>query len=185
MFWRLSDSTLTVHRNAPVWANDRMELTLTYTITRQEVSEWYWRTWRRKLWMYHVFFAVVALWTVIAGRGMWPPDLLTIVYGVLTGICVVLFFIVFPQIMFKPSLRTLTVNESGIETTIGGRSRSVRWDQIKNIEVGPELIAIVRTSGNAFLVPRRAFYSEEQRTDFVSAVQTWQGKAGGSLARQK
>jgi hypothetical protein len=125
MFWRLSDSTLTVHRNAPVWANDRMELTLTYTITRQEVSEWYWRTWRRKLWMYHVFFAVVALWTVIAGRGMWPPDLLTIVYGVLTGICVVLFFIVFPQIMFKPSLRTLTVNESGIETTIGGRSRSV------------------------------------------------------------
>jgi hypothetical protein len=93
----------------------------------------------------------------------------------MAAVAFVAFFITFPQIVFKPQLRKLTDNEDGLATTIGKRSKIFNWESIAAIEDTPEMITIRRTNGNAFLVPRRAFNSERERSDFLAALKALRG----------
>jgi hypothetical protein len=75
-----------------------------------------------------------------------------------------------PQIRFKPSARTLKVDEKGFETVIGRRSGSRRWKDVRSVEESDGTIVITRNNNNAFIVPSRAFASEQERLEFYEAV---------------
>ena len=79
--------------------------------------------------------------------------------------------------MYKPQIRTLTVNEDGIWTVIGSKSGEAKWAEIINIEDTSEHIIIIRKTLNAFIIPRRAFQSDEDRYTFLTTIQVWQQKA--------
>jgi YcxB-like protein len=150
-------------------------ITLTYTSKRSEVWHWYWRSWRKKLWIYHAYCLVMLpVLAVLFLDRHWPPhDYKNVLYGLSAAVAIVGFFIAFPQIVFKPQVRKLTVNEDGIATTIGKKSGTFKWQSIAAIEDTPELIMIRRTNGNALLVPRRAFNSEQEKSDFLAALNTF------------
>lgn len=99
-----------------------------------------------------------------------------VVISLLIALLIVGFFILFPQIMFKPQMRTLTVSKNGIETSIGKMDKHVDWKEINKIENSGETIAIIRKNLNAFLVPRRAFGTEQERNDFLTKVTEWKSR---------
>src|SRR5437588_1071185 len=156
-----------------------MEITLQYTSTRGEVPHWYWRMWRKRLWKIHAGVFAMVLFITIGRDGNWPPhDYHVLMYGLLVASGIVLLLIYFPQLMFKSQLRTLTVNDEGIQTTIGRRSGKRKWPEIGSIEDTPEDIIIInRKTYNAFLVPTRAFQNEKDRNTFLSTIRMRQSKA--------
>lgn len=96
--------------------------TVHYASRRDEIWRWYWRAWRQPagLWRYHVLFGVVFGFVFAAGR---EPDAFRLgrflaVTATITAACVVLFPL-WPQLRFKSALRTLSINEEGIQTTVG------------------------------------------------------------------
>jgi hypothetical protein len=161
-----------------------MDITLQYTSSRQEVWRWYWRKWRRSLWMVHGFFAIVIVFIAFTARSdtfMFTP--LRAVYALLAVAGMEVFFIGFPQLAFKPQGRTFAVNETGIATRIGRRRASINWSSIKSIEDIQGEIIVSRRNGNAFLIPERAFLSQAERTDFLSKINNWHAIACRSLSQ--
>jgi hypothetical protein len=160
-----------------------MDITLQYTSSREEIWRWYWRKWRQSLWMVHAFFVVVLAFLAFTARSdtfTFTP--LRVLYALLAIAAMEAFFIGFPQLAFKPQIRTFTVNETGIETKIGRHSGSVNWSQIKSIEDSQGEIIIARRNGNAFLIPERAFRSQTERTAFLSKINNWHALACQSLS---
>ena len=162
-----------------------MEYTIKYATTRAEISEWYWRLWRKTLWKIHLTFLVLII--IIAGSldGHWPiQDYRYLIFGMLVAAGLFIVFVLFPQMMYKPQIRTVSASEAGIQTSIGSKSESVKWAEIKGIETSSEHIVITaRKTLSAFLIPRRAFQTEDDRARFLEAVQSWQqGRSETSAA---
>ena len=151
-------------------------MTIRYRSSRKEVNEWYWKKWREKFWLYHAVFFVLI---VVISVGRWPPRSSSdVLRGVVIGLLAVLGFIAFPQIMFKAKERILSVNEKGIYTEIGKIKKQIGWHEVSKIEEAPHAILISRKkSGNAFIVPDRAFQSQQEREVFYKAAKDWQSKA--------
>jgi hypothetical protein len=99
-----------------------------------------------------------------------PKFLATMV--VVFAICVAVFP-VWPQIAFKPAVRTLTADPTGIRTSIGKREGSVKWKDVAAIQVRGTEICISGRHGNAFVVPARAFGSEADRLKFLGDIKSW------------
>ncbi|MGJ5036070.1 YcxB family protein [Bradyrhizobium sp. HKCCYLRH3059] len=151
-----------------------MAVTLKYASTRAEVWDWYWRAWRKKLWVLHAYSALFFIALALIWDGHWPPhDYAKLLYGLLAAGVFVVFLVAFPQLMFKPQHRELTASEDGLYTKIGNKSRAWSWREISTIEETPELVTITGKNGNALLIPRRAFDSEEHKRLFAAAVETW------------
>ena len=103
----------------------------------------------------------------------------SVLIGLLVAAAIIASFIAFPQIMFKPEERTLTVSEDGITTRIGKKTGIAKWGEVAEIEDLAQTTAILRKSGNAFLIPRRAFNSENERSDFLTTIRAWQAQKAG------
>lgn len=151
------------------------EITLTYTSTRGEISQWYWRKWKRGYWIVHlILFLIVSSFATGLFTPFVPVDF---IYSALVGLAAVLVLVAFPQLSFKSQARTLTINGEGIKTTIGGRSGAVPWVDIKSIEYTRDEAYLIKRSGNAFIVPRRAFSSSDEQNNFIqTAIKWWQAK---------
>jgi hypothetical protein len=137
-----------------------MPITIQYSSKRREIWNWYWRMWRQKFWKVHIlYFVVAALSFYVASR--------SILASALFGLIVVVLMPLYPQLRFKPDVRTLTIDDEGVTTTIGRKSGSVAWrdiDRVSENESG--YLVIQRKSGNAFIIPPRAFESEPERLRF-------------------
>jgi hypothetical protein len=146
-----------------------MSLQVQYASTRREIWVWYWRVWRARLWKIHavilVLTAVLMMMRVMRGGPGVGADTFLIA-GL--GLLVILWFILHPQILFKPQLRTLTLDERGIVTTIGSRSGQRRWAEISTLSEEPGAIVIQVRTGNAFIVPDRAFPTPAERRAFLA-----------------
>jgi hypothetical protein len=88
-----------------------------------------------------------------------------------------LFFTLYPQVAFKPQERTLIVDESGVKTTIGSKTATRAWREIMEVGDDGEAVVLVVETGNAFIVPARAFRDDAQRQEFLEAVTQWQTEA--------
>ena len=163
----------------PLNAKPMPAITLRYTSARSEVWEWYWILWRKKLWIHHTYYLVCMLVIAISLDGRWPPHKGSVLLGLLIAAVIIASFVAFPQLMFKPEERTLTASEGGIATRIGNKSASLKWEEIAAIQDRQDIIAVVGKSGRAFLIPRRAFSSEKERSDFLTAVKSWQAHNTG------
>ncbi len=145
-----------------------MPMTVEYAIKRGELWQWYWMTWRRRLWRFHLLLLVMvtAVSFLCAPKG--TPTSNIVENAVVFGIAGIGFLIAYPQPLFKAEARRLTLTKEGLDTVIGRRSGKRTWSEIRSIsDEGGYLIFTVK-SGNAFLVPSRAFASGEARTSFVA-----------------
>jgi hypothetical protein len=129
--------------------------------------------------MQHAFYLVCCLVIAVSLDGHLPPHKESVLLGLLMATIIVAFFIAFPQVMFKPEERTLTLSEDGITTRIGKKSGTAKWEEIIEIQDLPQTTVILRKNGNALLIPRRAFNSESERSDCLTAMRTWQAHQAG------
>jgi hypothetical protein len=156
-----------------------MEMTLKYASIREEIARRYWQMWRKTLWKIHAATFIVILLAAILLEGNWPiQDYRYVVYGFVVAAAVIIFFISFPQIMYKPQVRSLTVNEGGIYTVVNLLSDDTSWMDIMSIEDTPEHIVITKKKTlHSLLIPRRAFQNNDERKNFLTASQAWQRQA--------
>jgi hypothetical protein len=90
--------------------------------------------------------------------------------------CVILFPL-WPLWRFKGATRVLSIDKGGFTTTIGARSGERSWQEIAAVEdTGEEILIIVKT-GNAMVVPRRAFANNAARARFLDAARNWHSLA--------
>jgi hypothetical protein len=150
-----------------------MDHTLRYRSTRAEIWRWYWRAWRARLWKIHVLVAGVAAFICAA---TFPGQVTLTHYLVSFGVTfpiVVLFLSLWPQIMFKSKERVLIVGHQGWSTQIGKQSGSRSWAQVATVQTTPNSIVLVGITGNALIIPSRAFTDSASRTQFFQDVQGW------------
>lgn len=179
--------------------SDGQIFTLMYRLERRELMKWYWWAWcqPRGLWSYWlvVWLAVVAVcyFFRVAVHPRAPVDL-ALFLAIAFGICV--FFILYPQIMYKARERVLRATEVGLDTSIGAVSGNRSWKDIASITDRGSYIAItvaggiplgffwLRTfNGNAFIIPNRAFGGSSERLAFLETIRTWHAKHALSFPR--
>ena len=134
---------------------------------------WYWRMWRRQLWKIHLllFATVVILASHLIFDGA-PTSLLGVLLIASIGLVPIVGLVLFPLLKFKPQERTLSIDEQGITTTIGDISKSLPWKDIANVSVNQDNLIIQNRNLNAFIIPQRAFETDEARQGFANFVNT-------------
>ncbi|WP_233841568.1 YcxB family protein [Dyella sp. 2HG41-7] len=152
---------------------------LRYSSSRIEVWRWYWRAWRSKYGWWHLLIAAGITWDTLDSQGgafHLSTFLLRYVWILPT---VVVVMAAWPQIAFKSQERLLDVGPEGWSTRIGKKSGSRTWRMVGSIRSNDEVICIVSTTGNALLIPKRAFQSGLSREAFLTDIRRWHGSAAG------
>ena len=153
-----------------------MPISVQYSSTRHEIYLWYLNMWKKKIWKVHLLIFCVPIFLIALPMvvGKKPVDMETILGSIAAGAALVGAMWAYPLLMFKPSPRTVTADESGIKTSIGKKATSRSWADIGAVNESAEggVIISVR-NGNAIIVPPRAFYSAKIRADFVEAARNW------------
>jgi hypothetical protein len=152
-----------------------MSRSLQYASSRAEVWRTYWRAWVRPngLWVHHVLIgACVAALSSRTGAGHFNPQDFGVHWVLATAACLALLPL-WPQIKFKKAVRSLTVDSSGFQTTIGNLSGSRSWKDIDRIEDTGREILIIGNNGNAMVVPQRAFSDAQDRKLFLQDIRSW------------
>ena len=93
--------------------------------------------------------------------------------GIVWAVATLRVSLVFPQLMFKPGVRSLTINEAGISTTIGSQSAQVLWANIRRIEDVGDRMFVLGKNLNSFVIPSRAFGSASERKEFFEKASAW------------
>ncbi|MBX3595077.1 YcxB family protein [Sphingomonas sp.] len=157
-----------------------MSRTVKYVSRRSEVMRLYWCMWRKGLWKIHflIFSGVVVMASVafFDGAPTSFPGYLSVA-GV--GLLPIAFLALFPLFKFKPQQRTLTIDDEGIQTTIGQLSKHIPWEDVANASTEDENLIIQGRSLNALIIPRRAFESVEAQNEFANVVMNHMAKSGG------
>ena len=154
--------------------------TLQYATTRTELWRWYWRAWASLagLWRLHVLIgATVALgvaWSSGFATLEWWPAARA---GIAATLCCVVLLPLWPQIRFKPQVRTIELDESGYKTSIGRLSGNRRWSAIRSVHDDGNTVVLTTRQGNAMLIPYRAFGDGIDREQFVADVRAWHSRA--------
>jgi hypothetical protein len=155
-------------------------ITIQYSTTRAEIWRWYWRAWARPLglWRYHLLVAgsVFMLIYLLERHGQSALRLAFASGFAALGLALVLFPL-WPQLKFKPQIRTLSVDQQGISTKVGTWHAVIPWRDVERITPGVEAICIEGKNGNAFVVPNRAFTAPQQRVEFEEHVIRWHSAA--------
>jgi hypothetical protein len=82
-------------------------------------------------------------------------------------------FVFFIYLRGKTAERTLTTSELGISTQIGSLKAEIPWTKVKTIQDTDPYVLIVRSNGNAFFIPNRAFNGPDQKAEFIVETRRW------------
>ena len=151
-----------------------MGITIQYSSTRREVWGFYWQLWKRGLWKIHLaIFIAILVFGSFATFGRLPKDAAELATIMVAALIPISLLAAYPMLMFKPQTRVLTVDETGIITTIGRhRNKSVPWAEIAEVQDNGEAVVIQRRNLNAFIVPARAFGSPDEKLSFEEFVKS-------------
>lgn len=152
---------------------DEKIYSLHYRSSRAEVWRWYWRAWRSKYWWWHLLLAAAITWETLAvqsGEFQLSKFLLRFLW---VTPALIALMVAWPQVSFKSQERSLEVGPEGWFTRIDKKSGSRTWRMVGSIRSNGEIISIVSTSGNALLIPKRAFQSDESREAFLEDIRRW------------
>ena len=87
----------------------------------------------------------------------------------------------YPQLRFKPQVRTILLDSDGLRTTIGKKSATRSWRDLKSLDEDDGYLIITGKNGNAFIIPPRAFATPDSRAVFVSFARSFlKGRASGA-----
>ena len=143
-------------------------MTIEYASRRGEIWTWYWRAWRQRLWKSHlrIFLIVVVLADLILYGTASPHLAVPIAIGAIP----VALLTLYPQFRFKPQSRTITVGTSGVTTVVGRKSGKISWKNIRSVTEERGYVVIQGSSGNAFIIPPRAFETPAAQATFVATA---------------
>jgi hypothetical protein len=102
--------------------------------------------------------------------------------GLAVGISVMAILALYPQLRFKPQLRTLVLLPEKITTTIGARSEEYSWSDVGRLEKDGEYLIVGFRSLNAFVVPASAFTNGSSIDQVLSQLTDWRAAASRSAA---
>jgi len=85
------------------------------------------------------------------------------------------FLILWVFLRGKTDERTLSVSDEGIRTQIGSYQGQVPWSKVGAVTDMGQYILILRSTGNAFFIPNRAFNMSEERELFLTSIDRWRG----------
>ena len=145
-----------------------MSIEVTYASHRNEVWRWYWKAWPRRFLPVHAAIAAPVCGLSILMRGATSIEVAA-ARGAIVSVLLIAALIAYPQFIFKPQVRTLTVDRDGVSRRLGSSSERRSWRQISSI-VDDGGYIIMETNGGAFIVPPRAFVSDVDRADFLAFV---------------
>jgi hypothetical protein len=142
-----------------------------YALSRAEVMGWYLKTWVRpsRLMVYRV--VTVAALTGIAWL-LAPPEWRLLAALVLCAAYLGLAF-GYPMLRYKPQTRWLEISAYGVESQIAGLRMRAPWPKVREVRLERHAVAITLKSGNAMLIPRRAFADEAAMAEFYAASRRW------------
>jgi len=156
-------------------------MTIKYTLTRGEIVRSYFRSLGSSpkfLSMILIYsFGLGVLCLAIGGafsRSLRARDAVSVLAWALGA------FLFMPLWLFvrgKTNERTLSISAQGISTEIGSCKGEVPWGKVRLVENAGRHVLIVGATGNAFLIPGRAFGGPEQQAQFVQEVNSFQKKA--------
>ena len=156
-------------------------MTLQYSVKRAELAAWYWHSLRtnpkhRTGWLVCMGSLAIAGFSVAANVG--HASLATAAAAAI-GVAAVgaIFFAGYPQLRYKPEVRILTADSTGLATAIGTRAERYDWAAVDRIRPGPSALLIQMRNANAFIVPDRAFGSAEQRDAFIAECAAYRAAA--------
>lgn len=86
---------------------------------------------------------------------------------------VIVLMAAWPQIAFKSQERVLEVGPEGWSSRIAKKYGSRTWKAVASVQSNDEVISIVSASGNALLIPMRAFQSQSAREAFLLDIRRW------------
>jgi hypothetical protein len=125
------------------------------------------------LWFTHLFFAGVLSISVVQLQHL-PFNAITLLLVFAAALpLTILSFALWPQLAFKNHERVLSVGPDGWSTTIGNRTGSKRWSEISSVQAAQDSIVITSSSGNALVVPDRAFSDPGAVQQFLKDAQAW------------
>ncbi|MFA6114533.1 MAG: YcxB family protein [Sphingomonas sp.] len=143
-------------------------MTIEYASRRGEIWTWYWRAWRQRLWKSHLrIFLIVSVLADLILFGTASPHLAV---PMAIGAIPVALLILYPQIRFKPQTRTITIGTSGVTTVVGRKSGRISWKNIRSVTEERGYVVVEGSSGNAFIIPPRAFDTPETQATFVATA---------------
>lgn len=154
---------------------DEKIYSLRYRSSRVEVWRWYWRAWLSRYGWWHLLLAVAVTGETLAiqdGEFQLSKFLLRFLWVAPT---LVGLMAAWPQVAFKSQERLLEVGPEGWSTSIAKKSGSRTWRMVDSIRSNDEIIFIVSTSGNALLIPKRAFQNGISREAFLADIRHWHG----------
>jgi hypothetical protein len=150
-----------------------MTYNLRYHSSRREIWTWYWRAWKKTLWCTHLVAAAV-LGFVLSGAKLSAVDVSQwFTYAAFVFLAVVTVSVAASQLLFKAEARTLEITPNGWSTTIGKKSGAKSWAQVDIVEEHGGSIVIQGRNGSAFIIPNRAFTSQEQKESFLLDAKRW------------
>jgi hypothetical protein len=159
-----------------VGAADQAAYTLRYRSQRRDIWNWYWQRWRAALWRRWLLIgstgvATFLFFTWLDHRPLVARDL---AFALCFALLVFAFFVVYPQLAFKSQERVLTAGPDGIESSIGEKHGQHTWHDIDSIvDKGDAISIVIKHTGNAFVIPARAFTDMRERTAFLEAITAW------------
>jgi len=143
-------------------------VTIEYTARRGEIWTWYWRAWRQRLWKSHLrIFLIVAVLADLIMFGTASPRL---AFPMAIGAIPVALLILYPQLRFKPQSRTVTIGTSAITTVVARKTGRISWKNIRSVTEERGYVIVQGSSGNAFIIPPRAFDTPDARASFVATA---------------
>ncbi len=83
------------------------------------------------------------------------------------------FIVLWIYLRGKTDERTLSVSEPGISTAIGSLTGQVPWKKVRTVSGMGRYVLIVRSNGNAFFIPSRAFSGPDQQAEFIAECSRW------------
>lgn len=146
--------------------------TVQYATTRAELWRWYWKAWARPYgpWRFHMLIAAAIAATATAvDRSAIDAGRVFVVFMMALLGCLLLLPL-WPQLRFKPYVRTLTIDARGFSTVIGPIFASRSWAEVRSIEQSGDAIVITGINNNAMIVPLRAFASADERLTFYNTA---------------
>jgi membrane protein YdbS with pleckstrin-like domain len=144
-------------------------MTIEYSISRQMLLRWYFRSLVRNprhliSWAY-----IASIFVRVSESTRLSPSTAAIATAAVAAI----FLAIYPQLRYKPQVRTLTVLEDGISSTIKGRSEAYPWSKVAKIEKHDGGLTIGFRNVSAFIVPPSAFRSGAERDELLSQCRKW------------
>jgi hypothetical protein len=156
---------------------EQTTLTVEYALTRREIFRSFLQSMTRSpKFLGTIIFHSIAIGIIILLTRATILRSLTLKDAIIAAAWALGFLIIIPiwtSIRGKTAKRTLTVSSKGISTAIGRIKGQVPWDKVRVINDSAQFVLIVRTNGNAFFIPQRAFSGPEQRSSFATAIRSW------------